>query len=164
MHKCLYLLCPTDCLESVINEKYKNENYFYTSLGNSFAYDNDTIKHIKDTVYKNNIRNIYFILSIDNQIILDALGRQDFSHIRRLSSFYDEINHQKKYVKMSWRKGNIQFSVLSYYLNKKIKELNAVLNLSSNPIKIYGKIYNRHYDIFSNIYSGLIYLEKHHLN
>lgn len=43
MHKCLYLVCPTDCLEPIINNTFKQEHYFYTSLGNAFVADSETL-------------------------------------------------------------------------------------------------------------------------
>ncbi|WP_372938612.1 hypothetical protein [Seonamhaeicola sp.] len=165
MSKCLFLLCPTDCLESKINANFKYENYFYTSLGNSFIHTKETIEHIKGTVIQKNIRKIYFVLSIDNQIILDALGSQDFSDIRKLRFFYNQISNQQKVVKMSWKKRNLKFGVLSYFLNLKIKELNtAIVNLGYTPPKINAKIYIKNLDEFTNISSPLLYLEKHCLN
>ncbi|WP_158447905.1 hypothetical protein [Aquimarina longa] len=102
---------------------------------------------------------------MDNQIILDALGNHIFFDIGGLNNFYNEITRQKEHSKTSTQTGNRQFSVLSYYLNKKIKELQLELNnLSNQSIKIKGKIYNRHQDTFTDIYSDLICLNKYHLN
>ena len=35
METTLFLLCPTDCLESKINEEFKGDNLLYTSLANN---------------------------------------------------------------------------------------------------------------------------------
>lgn len=166
MPNSLFLLCPTDCLESPINNQFKQENYFYTSLGNSLTYDRETIAHLKESILKNNISEIYFILALDNQIILDALERQDYAHIGRLNSFYGEIAEQKEQlVKVPSYNCNLRFSILSYHLNKKIKELRSkVGDFSKNSLKIKAKIYNRDYNTFTNIYSDLIFLEKYQLN
>lgn len=165
MHTCFYLVCPTDCLENTINKKFKQENYFYTSLGNSFASDGKTINCIKNTIRKHNIKEIYFVLSIDNKIILDALGDNEFVDIVGLKPFYKDIKRQRERSKIVLKKGHSQFSILSYYLNKKIKELESQLRKSSNlPIKISGKIYNKNQDTFTKIYSNLVCLEKHQLN
>ncbi len=43
MQKRFFFICPTDCLEHTINTTFKYENYFYTSLGNSFNYNRKTI-------------------------------------------------------------------------------------------------------------------------
>ena len=165
MRKVLFLLCPTDCLEPIINSTFKYENYFYTSLGNSFVSDSETIKNIKELVRKHNIREIYFVLSNDNKIILDALGGQFFSDIRDLQNFYVEVIRQKEHSEVLWQTNNRQFSILSYYLNNKIKELRLELgHLSNLPIKINGKIHNREDHTFKQIYPDLICLEKHNLN
>ena len=161
MRNSLFLLCPTDCLESNINKTFKRQNYFCTSLGNSFAFEAETIAHIRGLVQKHHIQEIYFVLSEDNQIVLDALGGQFFSDIRGLEEFYGEIRKQKEHSEIVWQRGLHQFSVLSYYLNKKIKELNGLLN---NTISIHGKIYNKYEDSFNDIYSDLICIEKHSLN
>lgn len=165
MPTCFYLVCPTDCLEYTINKKFKYENYFYTALGNSFVFDAKTIKHIKNIIREHHIKEIYFVLSIDNKIILDALGANKFSDIIGLHNFYKDIKRQRKRSMLSLKRGNIQFAILSYHLNKKIKELELQLSdLSNIPIKIRGKIYNKNENTFSNIYSNLVCLEKHHLN
>ena len=74
MQKNLFLLCPTDCLESVVNHVFRNENYFYTSLGNSIVPEKRTLEYIEELITKHHITNVYFVLSNDNPIILDALG------------------------------------------------------------------------------------------
>jgi len=161
MEKCFFLICPTDCLEHTISKTFKYENYFYTSLGNSFTYDRKTINYIYKIVKKHRIKKIYFVLSIDNKIVLDAIGNNEFSNIRGLNNYYKEIRKQK--TKTLFQRDNRQFTVLSYFLNKKIKELELQLtDISIQPIKIVGKIYNK--DVFTTIYSDLVCLEKYHLN
>lgn len=165
MDTCFYLICPTDCLEYTINKRFKYENYFYTSLGNSFNYNDSTLEHIKTMLRKYTIKEIYFVLSIDNKIVLDALGTKEFSNIGALHNFYNDIRIVKKRPKISLKKGDDLFTILSFYLNKKIKELELELtNLFKQPIKIRGKIYDRNQDVFMNIYPDLVCLEKYHLN
>ncbi len=164
MQKCLYLICPTDRLESIINNTFKCENYFYASLGNSFIFDSKTIEHIRQVIKKHNIRKIYFVLSKDNQIILDALGNQYFSNIKGLNNFYNEITKQKERSEIASKRSNRKFSLLSYYLNKKVKELQLQLNNLSNQPIVSGKVYSRYQDAFTNIYSDLVCLDKYHLN
>jgi len=165
MQKCFYLICPTDCLESTINKQFKYENYFYSSLGNSFVYDYKTIISIKQIIEKYDIKEICFVLSMDNKIILDALGEQEFSNIGALQNYYNEIVTEKEHSKVFFQERNSLFPLLSYYLNKKINELQIELtHLLKKPIKIEGKIYNKHQDSFMNIYADLICLTKHSLN
>ncbi len=95
MQKCLYSLCPTDCLETVINNTFRNENYFYTSLGNSVIFSNNTITEIKILISKHRINEVCFVLSNNNHFILDALKNNNFSNIRGLSTFYKEIKKKR---------------------------------------------------------------------
>ncbi len=165
MYKRLFILCPTDCLESIINDTFKHDNFFYTSLGNSFTSDNETIEYIKRLVIKHNIRRIYFVLSNDNQIIFDALGGQFFSEIRELKKFYCEISRQKEDSKVLWSRKNSQFSILSYYMNKKISELRLELNNSLNhSFEVNGLVYNKDVKAFEDIYPDLFCIKKYQIN
>jgi len=165
MYSCLYFICPTDSIENIINKTFKQENYFYTSLGNSFVCDKNTIEYLKKIIKKHKIREIYFVLSIDNKIVLDALGQKKFIKVRTLNTSYNEIRRYRKGSKLALRKSKHQFTILSYYLNKKIKELELhLVNTLQLPIKINGKIYNRNAESFATIYSNLVCLEKYHFN
>ncbi len=165
MQRCLYLLCPTDCLESVINRTFRNENYFYTSLGNSVVLSNGTITEIKKTIHKHHIDEVYFVLSNTNHFVIDALENCDFSTIRGLHTFYKEIKTKKNHSDFFWDRDYNHFLILSYYLNSKIKELEQELNGTINPqLKIRGKIYDRFLHKFKNVYSELICIEKQYLN
>ena len=85
----LFLVCPTDFLESKINEvNYNSNNYFYTSLGNSLNTDLKTLLHIKEILNKHSIDEVHFVLSSSNKIILDALKGQSFSRIRNMDNYY----------------------------------------------------------------------------
>ena len=163
MPKCLFFTCPTDCLEHTINATFTYENYFYNSLGNSFIYDGKTIENIWQIVKKHAIEEIYFVLSIDNRIVLDALGDAKFSTIGTLSNFYRDIKRQSKCSNTLYQGDTSKFSILSYFLNKKIKEFENT-NVSKLPIKVGGKIYDRNQNTFGIIYSNLVCLEEYHLN
>lgn len=165
MQKRLFLLCPTDALESTINKVSIGENYFYTSLGNSFDVDFSTLQHIQELVEEQEICNIYFVLSNDNKIILDALGGQFFSDIRGLKKCYKEVKKQQRNAEIIEKSAGSQFSILSYYLNRKIKELQFQLNhLCTHDVAVNAKIYNKQEDSFKDIYADLICLERHSLN
>lgn len=165
MKKCLFLLCPTDGLETVINHYYNCENYFYTSLGNSFRSNNKTIALIKDIVNKHKIKNICFALSTGNDIIFDALGYQNFSEIKTLKVAYNEIKKQQSIIDKYYNSQNNELGLLSNYLNFKIKEFNSAFNnINNQKLNVVGKIYRKDINQFTNIYSHLLYLEKHSFN
>lgn len=165
MHNSLFLLCPTDCLEATINRAFGHDNYFYTSLGNSFDSDRKTLDSIREVITKHDIRTISFVLASDNKIISDALNGQFFSEVRDLESFYREISIQKDRSHLSWQVGDGRFAMLSYYLNKRIKELRLQLYSSfSDSIDIQGRIYDREGQTFKEIYSDLICMDKYYLN
>ena len=76
MYASLFFLCPTDCLESIINKNYKGKNYFYTSLGNNSSFDLISLDSIKALICRHDIRNIYFVFSEQNKIVIEAMRGQ----------------------------------------------------------------------------------------
>ncbi|WP_420399902.1 hypothetical protein [Flagellimonas sp.] len=165
MRRSLYFVCPTDCLEPVINGYFGDKNHYYTSLGNSVVFDMDTIGHLRQLILKHSIQEISFVLSINNPIIVDALENQNFADIRGLNDLYMELVKQKGHSEVLCGGHNRQFIILSYHLNKKIKEFQFVLeSLGMNQIKVGGKIYSKEEHTFYKIYSDLVCTEFFSLN
>ena len=157
MRKHLYFICPTDHLEPIVNNTFKQENYYLTSLGNSITFDTDMILQVSELLQTNDIRDISFVLSHNNCIVLDALEKQDFSRITGLSDFYNQIARRRDHSEGLWRVNNLQFLILSHHLNDKIKELRLGLKcVSIDPVKINGKIYIRDEKVFKDVYPDLI--------
>lgn len=165
MHTNLYFVCSTNYLEVPINRSNKTKcNYFYTSLGNSVEFDLKTTNQIINLIRKYNIDEISFVLSNENSIILDALSHQKHYNIRGLSVPYDNIYKQKEQSQFFFETAHSS-SVLSYYLNHRIKKLHLELRKSNiGPIKINEKIYDKQINKFITIYSDLLCLEKYKLN
>ena len=165
MQKRLYLLCPTDYLEPIVNDTFRCANFFYYSLGTSLNLEVNSIESIRKLVKKHHIQEISFVLSNNNHIVNDALGKQNFIKMRGLCSLYFQITKQKRYSDLFWQTDYNQFSILSYHLNSKIKELQCGLGKTENSsLEINGKIYDRAHHVFKNIYADLICMEKHSLN
>lgn len=164
MQNNLFLLCPTDNLEPVINSRYNYRNYFYTSLGNTFSKDVKTIAHLKKIIETKNIGSIIFILSSENKIILDAQEHQLYKNIRGLETLYKKIEEQKNDTAF-WDDNKFKNMLFSYYLNHKINELsNNLSQVLLQPIIIKGQIYNQNENTFYPIYSNLICRKKFHFN
>jgi len=165
MQKCLYFICPSDCLESVINKTSTDQNYFYTSLGNSVVFNENTSYQIYRLIQKHQINEICFVLSNANKIVLDALEGQFFYHIRGLKKFHRTIDKKKENLKLLLQNKDQEHAIFSYFINHKIKELQGVLyDFSLEQIPIRGKIFNSKNQKFNSIYSDLIGLENHILN
>jgi len=165
MKKCLYFICPTDYLESIIEGRFQQKKYFYSSLGNSVTFGEHELRQIMKLIKTKNIREISFILADDNRIVLDALGNKDFSYITGLNNFYDQVIMQRAYLEMSWKIRNPQFFMLSYFLNNKIEELRKGLSDSMiDHITINAKIYRKKDDKFDELYTVLICQKDFSLN
>lgn len=165
MNSSLFLLCPTDFLEPIIETKYKGANYFYASLGNVLTFDLSTLENIKNLLNKKDIRKIYFVLADDNKIFLDALEEQNLSQIRGLKEFNKVIKNQEKQSELLWYASDSKHLIFSYYLNHKIKELEFNLrNALNHSPTIKGKIYTKSLDTFVDIYPNLVCLKRFNLN
>lgn len=165
MKHTLYFICPTDGLESVINEEFNGKNYFLTSLGNSISIKGETIKEIKELIKEKNITDIHFILSYDNHIMLDAVISQEYKGMTKLNEFYEEIGRQRKRIDRYWKAPNYQNLVLSNHLNAQIKHLKKYLGRFYFDLdQISGYIYNNEKREFTKIYSKLICNRLYSLN
>lgn len=165
MNATLFLLCPSDCLESTIDKEFIGKHHFYTSLANTLRYDLETLEAIKKVIQSNDISEIFLVLSADNKIILDALERQDFSEIRGLKKMYNNIKIQKSESELFWQTNDPTCTVISYYLNQKKKQLQYSLNsILNQSITVSGKIYIKTENNFVDIYPNTLCLEKQHLN
>ena len=165
MQKHLYFVCPTDHLETVINKTYNRENYFCTSLGNSISFGNEMILQLIELIESKSIEEISFILSDDNCIVLDAMGKSDFSTISGLNQLYCQILKSKEHYQGIWVRDDLSQLILSYHLNWKTDELRLALKDKLYPqLPIHAKIYVRGKCSFRNVYSSLIYQEYLSLN
>ncbi len=81
-----------------------------------------------------------------------------------MKKIYKEIEKQKRASEMLWKTENNSLSILSYYLNNRIKEFQFKLGKLSNQLIIIGKIYNEYNKSLTNIYPDLLCLEEHFLN
>ncbi|WP_281615744.1 hypothetical protein [Flammeovirga sp. SubArs3] len=99
MQKHLYFVCPTDHLETIIEATFKEENYYYSSLGNSVSFEKDIISEINDVIETNNIKEVTFILSNTNKLILDAIQHESQPLVIGMKRFYYDVIRQKGEIK-----------------------------------------------------------------
>jgi len=165
MHNSLFMICPTDYIESVIRNRFDGKKYFYTSLGNTLTLDKSILSQIAEVIQKHDIKEIIFILSEENSIIKDALYKQSFSTIKGLKESYDLIQGHKNQSLDIWQSNNTHFRLLSYFLNHKIEELQfALSNIISDQIIINGKLYSNDNDCFRYIYPSFMTTNSSLLN
>jgi hypothetical protein len=165
METTLFLLCPTDCLESKINEEFKGDNLFYTSLANNSSFDSKTIREIEELVNRYSIKEVYFVLSKQNKIISKVMIGQSFSQIRGLQNFNSQINKHKEHSMLFWDSTDILGVIISYYINQKIEQLKENFRSDINKlVSIKGKIYLKSENKFLDIHSKIVCLNKLNLN
>ena len=114
----LFLVCPTDCLESTINKEFKGDNLFYSSLVNNSSFCTNTVTNLEELVMNNNIE-IYFVLSTQNKIILHAMAGQSLSQIRGLKNFDSYIKKNKEMSELFWNSNDTTRVIISYFINQK---------------------------------------------
>ena len=165
MQSHLYFICPTDHLEPIINEAFQNDNYYYTSLGNSIVFNTSTVGQIQELIKDQGIQKITFVLSDENAIILDGIGQKAFTDISGLSHFYNGLVNQSTALNMVWKSFDFQTALFSYYLQSKIVQLeNKFLRTPYFDIPLNGLIYKKEQGVFNNIYGHLIYKDYFSLN
>ena len=160
MRKSLFFICPTDNLESSIDNAFRHEHYYISSLGNSISFGEKMMEEIKNLIRNKNISTVTFVLSIENRIIKDALGHQVCSTITGMDDFYNGVIRNKKQLDESWQMWNPKLFILSYHLKEKIKEFKFQLNSTLlNQLSINGKIYIDQDNIFIDLYTDVDYFQ-----
>ena len=165
MHRTLYMICPSDYLESVISKRFDGQKFFFTSLGNTFTIDHSELKQIAALVKENYLDEITLILSEDNSFILDALNGQSCFGINGLSKAYSRLNKHKRQAVSSINLDYQHAVILSYHLNEKINELKYGLysHLKYLPL-INGKLFSKPSNSFKQIYPELVCINSINLN
>ena len=116
-------------------------------------------------ISKHQIKDVNFILSLDNSFILQTLIGNLNLQAKGLKKHSEDIKRKKRHLEVILKEENNRYLLLSYILNNKIKELKLrLIDSHNNPIKIGAKIYDRNSDDFKNIYSKLIFFEKYNMN
>lgn len=163
--KLLFMICPTDFVEYPIYQKYGEHSYFFTSLGISSPLDTVIFNQIVEVIDKNDIEEVIYVLSENNQIILDAVNNQKFINISGLKKHYKTVSQVRKMTKDMWSSYNPHILFLSYYLNDKMNELRCQLQSTSNKdVKVFAKIYSEAYAGFRDIYPNLTLLNPIRIN
>ena len=67
MHKHLYFVCPSDNLESLIDKKFPQENYFLSSLGSSISFNSDFIEEVNALIELKGINKISILDKKENK-------------------------------------------------------------------------------------------------
>lgn len=138
----LFFVCPTDNLELVINRAFKEDNYYFTSLGNSLEFCQQEVEEINALIETKGIREVTFTLSTNNTIFKNAV-ENDHVQFNRLKKFYGEISILKQQSMRIWKPDHIQVPIVAHYLNHLIQEIKPILSdWLSDQVKVNAKIYN----------------------
>ncbi len=161
----LYFVCPTDNMETLVNNNFDQDNYYVTSLGNSIPFDMSLIEEISALIEVKRIRNITFVLSNENRLLIDAIEHQTYTGLQGLDDFYSLIGRYTKDFTKMWRTNDLHTQVLSFYLDMKTNELRSKLNSwLANELTIDAKIYDTQSHIFNNISVNRHQLQPFNLN
>ena len=87
----LYFICPTDNIESIINSKLNDNNFYITSLANSITFNYDFIKELHSIIESKKISEITFVLSDDHKLINDAIENKEYENYQ-ISRLFESKN------------------------------------------------------------------------
>ena len=160
----LYFICPTDNIESIINSKLNDNNFYITSLANSITLNYNFIRELYLIIESKKIREITFVLSDDNRLINDILENKDNKNIRSLDHLNLEIYSHKNFFKKELTISEIRLDIISYLLNQKKNELKNITDSLGLKLDINAKVYNKEVNEFTKVKSKLINMEFFNLN
>lgn len=161
----LYLVCPTDSLEPILDHYSDQAAYYYGSLGNAYSFDAIVLEELKHLITTKHITEISFVLSADNAIVLNTSEQVLVSSSNSWQHLYGQIAAQKTQVQKVWQHSENSFLLLSYYLQSKIKELNnQIKHWAIKLPAINGKIYCKPTHSLKTIYTDLILIKDQQLN
>ncbi len=164
-YKHLYFICPTDYLELVIEDNFPTENYFFTSLGNSIAFNRMTMEQINAMIEVRGIKKITFVLADDNRFILDGLVNNKLFDSIPMRQFYKAVSIQKTLSEKIWKTDGLRIPIISHYLEKRINELIPQLNhWLLGKMDICAKVYNRKNNTFRELHFSFFHEENLSLN
>ncbi|WP_299218148.1 hypothetical protein [uncultured Aquimarina sp.] len=70
---CLFMICPTDNIESVLRQTCSGKAFFYTALGANFRWDIDTQQSLITLIENQKITQIIFITKYTNIFYREVL-------------------------------------------------------------------------------------------
>ena len=164
MAKHLFLICPLDFLEFEIRKNYKDKCFFYSSLGNSISYNNQTIDELIDLIKNEEISLVSMVMSNENEIISNSLKKAKILSVGTKKQYQHQIIGYETVVNEIWEKCDVKSVLTARYLEDKIMELKDELkkfdfNLEMNPV-----LYDRKSNTFSNVTEHYTKIQTFHLN
>lgn len=161
----LFFVCPTDGIESLINEKLGRENYFVSSVGLSFSICLDFLDELFLLINENNIGKITLVLSDQNRVFLDAIDEIDLNQIVGLSGQGKDVLSQYKSDRIHWKTSDLRIPILSKFLEERMNDLKAELEKwYLNDIEINSKIFRTKSNELMITPSGLFERKIYNLN
>ena len=152
MLKHLYFICPTDNIETIIENTFSNTNYYLSSLGNTINFDQGFIEEVNAQIRAKGISEITFILSDTNRIILDLYSLEEKKSMENIDKFFSNQRKNKEDKAISEHEAVFHSQLIATYLYSKIRELQLAMSESSyNHLKVNAQVYNRQMNMFTKI-------------
>ena len=154
----LFLICPTDFLETTINSRFKGDKYFYSSLGNSFQLSDDLfVGQIKEFLLDKSINRIMLVLKDSYTFFSGKLNESDANGIACIKELQTDIYKCKTEIaKFSGDLITQKKLAISKYLNRKALSLKISLNRKQIDIEVKALVYNKNNQTFSKTFDILI--------
>lgn len=159
----LFLICPTDFLETILNSRFKGRNYFYTSLGNNIQLeDESTVGQIKRIIEEKEIQQISIVLK-ENNTFFDPLNKR----VNIISSVYQlnkEITKSKVEISKFQNPLDSKKLCISNFLNRKLHNLQRKVSYEFPQISVNAILYNENQQKLISVKHDLISQAQFSLN
>ncbi len=156
--KTLFLICPTDFLETTINSRFKGDNYFYSSLGNSFQLSDDLLfGQIKEFLLDKSINRIMLVLKDSNTFFSGKLNESDANSIACIKDIQkDTLKNKTEIAKFSGDLNTQKKLAISKYLNRKTRLLENQLKDEFSSINVKAQLFIEADESFEDVFNPLI--------
>lgn len=138
----LFLICPTDFLETKLNKMFKGENYFLTSLANSIDFGSENIGQIKKLLIEKNVEEIIVVIRSDNNLVKENHLLKACINNKALSNILKNSNQCNRFINHFKRSEDTQMLFNSCLLNNKVQALQNELKDLDLSISVDPLIYN----------------------
>ncbi|WP_158250358.1 hypothetical protein [Aquimarina sp. I32.4] len=159
---CLFLICPSDHMESILNQSFNCRAFFYMALGANFNWDVKTQENLINFIKDQEIEEVIFIVKVTNLFYKKTLKFTD----RKISFPLEKALIKPEYGISSHYKNQKNtvsklISLASYHLQKQKKHLLSTFLLGKvlrkNDITVKGFVYDPDYKTF---YTPLVVEQK----
>lgn len=116
----LFFTCPTDFLETTIENTFQEEKLFKKVLANSLDFESNELDEIMTIVASRDVDEVTFVLSSENRLFTEGMSEIPFNNLKGVSSFCKQFTGPEDAIGKD-QESNVLEPIMSYYLLQKVE-------------------------------------------